>query len=64
MNHFTPRETTSIHFAHSAYRLQECFEARDTGISEGVKARGLRLRTAAAFVAGNTLVQGSSSGMA
>ena len=33
MNHFTPRETTSIHFAHSAYRLQECFEARDTGIS-------------------------------
>ena len=33
MNHFTPRETTIIHFAHSAYRLQDCFEARDTGIS-------------------------------
>lgn len=32
MAKFSPKDELVIHFAHSAYRLAECFDARDTGI--------------------------------
>lgn len=33
MSSFPSKDEISIHFAHSAYRLAECFEARNTGIA-------------------------------